>query len=584
MWNPKNPKDLASFRDAFQDSRRKFGGLVKVHKEATELLVGNHFGDDEARPDSGPINLVEMATNIFERHVIPQPPQASIFTARSAFRPAGKAFEAILNEYLKTEGEIHKQWSLAVKASFFSIGIVKVGIEAQYVLDNRGFPVYRDVPYIKHISPSDWCQDMGAKSLLDLRYMGHRYSRPLADVLEDESLENTQGIQERDDSIDDAELSLSEFQNDRKATDYLPMCDLWDVWLRDEKLLVTFRGDMEGKPLKVVEWSKGAPANGPFHLLYYHTVDDSPIPLAPGSLWIDWHRDVNALYKKTRYQARRSKRILVTRGVDAEDAGSINKAVDGECVAVSEPGAVLEKAYGGFDQGNFALMESSIARFSMLNGNLEILGGLGAQSKTARQDTILNENSSLRPQRMGEKVLEFTGKTLRDYAYWMWTDPVVVLKAKVAIPGWQGDMPEVELTPRQRNHDFFCHEIQVEQYSMIQRTPQDRARALMEVVMTFFLPASQLMQQQGYQFDIREFVMTWSKYMNLPEVMQFIKMGGMDLDAGLGGPPAEEMQSQGGFPTERTYRRISESPGQSQENQTTQMVGQLMAAASQQGR
>ena len=95
-------------------------------------------------------------------------------------------------------------------------------------------------------------------------------------------------------------------------------------------------------------------------------------------------------------EAQRYKVVGRTRGVDSEDAERIRAASDGEIVGVDNPEAIQEKMFGGLDQRNFAFMLQIKQLFSWQAGNLDLMGGLGAQSETATQDQLLHASASQR--------------------------------------------------------------------------------------------------------------------------------------------------------------------------------------------
>jgi len=582
MWNPNNENHRSRLLDALQDSRSKLKPHVDIHDRALRQYLGKMYNPNE-ESDKSEINLMEMAMNIFLRHILPKPPSATVITNRAQYRPAGRAFESVLENRLRIDGEIHKQWRLAAVSSMFSLGVVKVGIEQDEAIDQKGYTVYRDQPYIRNVMIRDWIHDMGAQSMEELRYMAHRYVRPLEEAMEDDTLERTEGIEARDNrqnmSVADNQTNLD---STRSKTDYVEMAEFWDVWLEQEKLLITFPGDLSAspKPLRIIEWE--GPCCGPFHLLYHNTVDGKPFPLAPASMWIEPHYHVNELHDKTITQALRQKTIGVASGLDIDDAKAINESKDGDAVAVSMVAAMNEISFGGFDQKNYALEIGLKDLFSNLNGNLDLLGGGGPQSDTAAQDKILNANSGLRTQRMQETVLEFTAKSLRDYAYWLWTDPLNSYPYQLQLPGWEGDPPMGELTPQQRTHPFFLHEIKIEQYTMIHRSPEEQAQSLKQDMLEVILPAQPLLQQVGATVDVVAFIREYAKLSGKPELNTFVKMQGRDIDYGMS-KPDEAAQSQQPFPPERNYNRHSTSSGPAPQTVNQQMIGQMMAAGPQPG-
>lgn len=62
---------------------------------------------------------------------------------------------------------------------------------------------------------------------------------------------------------------------------------------------------------------------------------------------------------------------------------------------------------------------------SYIAGNLDVLGGLSAQSDTLGQDRILNQSANQRINDMQSRVYSFTTKVIEALGWYVWNDPTL---------------------------------------------------------------------------------------------------------------------------------------------------------------
>jgi hypothetical protein len=175
---------------------------------------------------------------------------------------------------------------------------------------------------------------------------------------------------------------------------------------------------------------------------------------------------------------------------------------------------------------------------------------------------------------MRQKVALFTKGVLTDLAYWMWTDPTETYRAEMDSP--VGAI-EVALTPEERQYDFFEHEIEIEPYSMVFQTPQQRSQQLSQLMMSTLLPAQPMLQQQGLSIDFTQYVKMLAQYMNLPELNDLVQSQGMALNASDSFKASEPSTPPVKVSTEN---RVSKGAGGMQGDESS-MIQRLMAGGNQ---
>jgi len=582
-FNPKNEKQVSRLRESLSVSRRRLEPFRRRHKRSVEQYVGLHYADDGAEAPV-PVNLMELALNIYERHLAARPPQVAVYTKNGKFRPAGLKLESVANRSLK-DFSVHQSIRRCVRSALLSMGIAKVGTKVTGEYEEGGFSFASTAPYVEQVLLDDWVHDMTARSMNEVDYCGNRYRASLEEVKADKSFNRklTEKLQQHEfdefnEEGDERIHTISQGYGGAEG-EFIPKTELWEIWLPHDKLLVTL-SDQEGTGvLRTVEWEGPDNRLGPFHPLWFSEVDGQSMPLSPAMLWTELHDTVNGLYRKMVRQARRGKIIGVTRGDDTEDAERIRRTSDGEIVAVDNPDAVQEKALGGIDQRSFGFMVHTKDLFSWMAGNLEALGGLGPQSDTASQDAMLLQSSSRRISALQDAVTAWTQRILSDFCFWLWEDPLQSYSTHYEVPGL--GVLENPLTPQIRDtHKIYEHEVSIQPYSMQFQTPSMRLSAINSIVTGIILPSMPLMQQQGLGLDMKALLKIMSKYSDLPELEELVTdlgSGGMGMDPGemSGEETPSTQQPRQAATTHRVNERVSRSGG-TREGSDRALVASLM--------
>ena len=139
-----------------------------------------YYSDDAAeRPVH--VNMMELASQIYERNLSARPAQALVLTRNRELRPLGVKYARMLNEQLKKH-RIHTQIQRCVKQALFSVGICKVGVESDGEVDVQGYSCARTQPYVRSVLLDDWVHDMAARHMEEVAYCGHRYRMRLSEA------------------------------------------------------------------------------------------------------------------------------------------------------------------------------------------------------------------------------------------------------------------------------------------------------------------------------------------------------------------------------------------------------------------
>lgn len=569
--------------------------------EFTRQYVGAHYSIEGARLPV-PVNLLASYVNIVGRKLIANNPRVMLSTFEHQYSPIVATMEDWMNKEIEKLdlAEDLKRW---VIDALFSVGFMKVALASPYDAALSNWAVEAGDPYARSIDLDDMVWDVFARKFQDCGYMGHRVRVPLQAVKDskmfgknrDTMLEGTENMMfnlQGDERI--GMLSRTTLAGDRE--EYEDFIDLWEIYVPRHKVIVTLldsqligsamgvddatkNGIPYGKALNIQPWL--GPAWGPYVVLGMATVPGNAPPKAPLQDLYDLHMHINRNTRKLMRQADRQKEVLFCPSAVGEDGKRAIDANDGEAWNMANPKELIKVNFGGPDQRLFEMSNSFRELFSWLSGNLEIMGGLGAQSKTATQDEMLNQNSSASISEMQDRVMTGVSRVVKSMLWFWHHNPRKFMKSKFSLPG----MPEIstvrKVSPLQRQRiPFEEMDIRVDPCSMVHMTPQMRGAALDQLVMQILTPLMPLMQQQGIQFDVNAYLRKRAKYMDMPDLPEIVSVqdpvvqpGSSSVDDGsnqMGGMPAE---------TTRNYNRRSTGGDTSANRQKQSADGFAQAAA-----
>ncbi len=574
MMNPNNDRDMRRLGEAVRVARRQLQPYRENRYDAIRQYVGRHFSGDGAM-ERVPINMIELATNIYVNHLVGANPRALVTTRYEDYRPAAKTLSLAIEETIKRI-KLKEALRTCVLEAIFSMGVIKVGIDirVEMEIENRVVPVIHN--FAEAVTLDDWVHDLEATRLRDASFMGNRYRVPVEFVMD-----NSDFDQDAREAIRPTPKTVYNEQGDMRAStitrgeyydwdEHETKVELWDLYLPRENLMVTVSSETSSfdsigeKPLKVMDWE--GPPGGPFHFLRFQEVPDGSMPLPPVATWMDLHELGNHLFRKAARQAERMKEILAVGPGGEEDGLRIVQANDGDVIRVNSIELLKAIKFGGTDQGVLAMSQLARQLWSASAGNIDVLGGLGAQTDTVGQDQMLNANANKRVDGMVQQVLDMTADVVRDIAWWMWDDPIIDLPLQKDI-GMGLSIP-VNFKPETRRGRFLEYDIDIHPYSMEYKTPNQRIGQLLQVVQGILLPIMPLVQEQGISLNMEKLIRMIADYQDLPELEEILTFAARQED--IRRPEGERRKM--APVTKRINERIS-SRGTNQQQQTQDVLG-----------
>ncbi len=511
-------------------------------RKAVRQYAGGHWSDEASR-ERIHINLLALYVDIVLRNLIAKNPRVMLSTFDKASKPSISAMQDSANiriEKIRLGNTLQR----IVLDALFSIGIAKVSLATPAEASVGAWNVGVGEAYAQRIDLDDFAFDVHARDFSECAWMAHRYRAPLEVIKESKLYEKSRkdltasedyrSNQEGDEKIN--VLGRGYYGNDEELED---MVDLWEVYLPREKLVVTLSEDCltgvmapshngEPRALRYQDWI--GPERGPYHILGLGTVPGSPMPKAPIMNLVEMQRLVDKIMRKLAWSAENLKEVLVVpKGADG-DIERIRDSMHGDILPLDRPKDISMVTMNSPNQLLSQMLIQMKDVFSWLAGNLDIMGGLSPQSKTATQDRMLNENSTRSIADMQDRTTMFASDVISGLIWFDWHHPTKVQESEYSLPG----LNDVSITRKlhpwnhpdptvlRRTAEWDRINCKVDPYSLPASTPQQRANDLIQFVTQLYIPAAQMAQQQGVNLDWNNFLEKLGVYKDMPDLKEIL--------------------------------------------------------------
>lgn len=486
----------------------------------------NRQGDGEERKAS-PINQLYTAVTTLVPNIVFKNPRVEITSQVMAYRAYGDKL-GLCTDHLIRKIKLKQTLRKATVDALFLAGFIKTGLcDSGEYLEIDGSPHAIGRPYADRVDCDDMVIDPFARDWEEMNFVGNRFRVPKQSIIAS-GIYDPRGIDKlvsRYDSGTKFKQEASSLSGDPNlyvgAQDTIEYVDLVEVYLPQEKLIVTLPWEgVEGggsDPLRIVEYE--GPETGPYHMLGFAYMPDNVLPVAPAGIWYDLHILSNRLARKISRQAERMKTILAYEGTAADDAQEIADSDDGETVRVDNINAVKEISFGGTSEIAYKHMEFLEQHFSKQAGNIDLLGGEGADAPTATQSQMLQANTSVRVSDMQDLVYDFTAEATNDLAYFLHYDP---LMDQPLVQRVQGQEQQVQFTPEMRAGDFMDYMLRVKPYSMARADPNQEVQRILQFASSVLPAMAQTFQLLGPAFNIEGAMNIVAQKMGIEEIDQII--------------------------------------------------------------
>lgn len=540
---------LRSLRDAIRASERTLIPFWERRRDLIEKTVGDNWGVEKRQTL---LNMLWSAIDTYSYKLSVSRPRVVIESHEPQATHFAIQFALALNNYVKTIN-IDDELQEIVKDALFGMGIAKVfwaPSEEALELRNPDMPMepdadatedeieaYRDAQMripewltvdpgramIERVPPEDYVYDTTAARRRYLRYECHRFRIPLNEArLESrwdvDVVKQLRATSKYGDTFNDRAEALSKRGAEHDPDELEPHVTLWDVWLPKEKKWIVMPDQPGLGVLHSQKWN-GAPG-GPFRVLHFGTVPDNIAPITLAGNLDSLHDLVNTLLRKAANQAKRQKKNTVY-SANERDARAFRDAKDGEEIGLAVPSAISERSTGGVDPGNMQFAGILQQFFNKQAGNLELIAGLGAQSRTATQDQMLKGSSSELEAKRLERVAAFTGECFEGLGWMLWHDPVQVVRGTRQVEGTDITV-DATWRPDYRVGNYNDYQFSYEPFSRQYEGPSEKLARLHQIVQ-FYLPLLPIAAQQGVTLDLGELLEIDATLSNSPWLRKVLK-------------------------------------------------------------
>lgn len=580
--------DLGKLCTSIKASRQVLEPFRNARREAVRRYAGDQW-NTETSFTPRPVNFLSLYLQIMMRSLVSNDPQVTLKTMERQYRKPVRVMQNWVNPYLK-KIKIADALQRGGVDALYGFHCMKVALATPAESEVTGWTVEFGQPFCDVIDLDDWAEDPHCRVRKKAAWMGHR-SRVRVDSLKNSKLYDAAM---RKKVVENPDRQFNEPGDEKTAalggawnynsfeSEAYEYCDIWEIYLPMEKLIVTLLSEDGGTPkIETVKGKDAAfdvrpwvgPYCGPYHFLnLMPPVSNNSMSKGPVQDLMQMDEALNGLVNKLINQAKRQKEILATGSGADGDAARIQKSGDGDIVRCDHPEAIRPMAFGGANPNNQAFVLGLWDFLNKVGGNLELVGGLGAQSKTATQDKLLNANSSTSIKWMQQEMVKHTSSVIDGLLWFAHHHPTKEMLSYQPISGLANPIPEV-VTPEERaSVPYEGIVVDVSPYTLQHQTPEERLAFLNQVVMQIVTPLTPMLQQYGLALNVEKYLEIVSELGNSPDLTEIIT----NLTTSADGPPESDGPQKPGQ-TERTYNRINASEktneGQSKAMQQA-LVGQ----------
>lgn len=546
------------------------------YRKFVKEFVGVHYSDHGA--DRGvPQNWIELGVNTYLHTLVARNPRVMLSTKKKELRPAALNGAEVVNKAIE-RSEMEDSLRIMVQEALFApLGVMLTGPN----LETGNVTITGDSIYEVVSDPilfEDVVIDMGAKSERDITYIGHRFHVPLHAAKANKSYRSS--ARAKLNEAVDARYRINGEDSARqisrgtpnKEYEYEDYVTLWYTWFPDRGVVWTTAEGVDDEILQEVKWTDP----DPYDMLKFIDVPGQVLGLPLVALMYDLHEAGNRLTRKLVRQGVNQKTVNIYKAGKADEAKTIYDAEDMEAVPSMNPGDYVPLKFNGPDGPTNALVLQLFQWFDRNSGNLSSLAGLGPQSETLGQDQLLAAASSIRPRFMAGRLQTVVRSILRKWTRYVMRDPFLdetVLRTVEGVPEPIEDWLRAADIPKS---DSWL-EINVEPYSMQDRTPTSQMNLLMMIFERLIFPLLPEIKAQGGIIKMQsalKLARQFSQFEQLDELVEFPNARNPS--------PVEESETARPPVTNRIHTRVNKA-GSKREGFEQSMISRLMGQGQQDG-
>lgn len=527
MIDLSNDEKRSRLFKAIHSSRNAMEPFRRVRKELLKDYAGSLYSESGAE-NKTLINLINQTARIYTISLAANNPQVLVSTPRTENVSFARRFEVNLNKLI-SDMALDQTFRMIVLDAFFCLGC---GVVMMRDTDTRFHGLLEseeDVwldpgqPWFNRVSMDDLILDMSAKELSKMRYCGHRYRADYEKVMNEPGYSKKAKEKLKATSREHQETtgSARDIASNGEAPDddLKDMVWLMDIWIAENNSIVTLACEQESlEPLIEREWTGSQ--SGPYKFLSLGDMPDNVIPVSPAINLKYLHDLQNRLHRRMEEDSDAHRVVNTYAPGGADDANKIRTAGRNDWIKMSDPKNLGQVEVGGIDQRDMALASFLQTTFDRMAGNLQAMGGLGAQAGTVGQEELIHGQLSKNVADMRTGVVNFAATCILDLGRLMWDDQTLELQTSMPV-GNSGIQVNSDWTPDYRLGNFEDYEFRVEPYSMVFKTPQQHLQEYFQVLEQI-APLWPMFQASGATLNVQVLVDEIARLLNKPEIKQLI--------------------------------------------------------------
>ena len=528
MFDLSNNEKRARLYKAIKSSRDALEPFRRVRKELIKDYTGSWYSEGGAE-NKTLVNLINQTARIYTISLAANNPQVLISTPRSESIAFARRFEVNLNKLI-SDMAIDQTFRAIVLDAFFCLGC---GVVMMRDTDTRFHGLLEseeDVwldpgqPWFNRVSLDDLILDMTAKELTKMRYCGHRYRADYEKVMDEpryskKAKEKLRPTNRQHQDQTGAARDIGSEHGNAQDDDLKDMVWLMDIWIAENNSIVTMACDQADiEPLIERDWTGSQ--SGPYKFLSLGDTPDNLIPTSPAINLKGMHDLQNRLHRRMEEDSDAHRVVNVYPPAMAEDAQRLQNAERNSWQRGTAPDQIKQFEVGGVDQRDMALATFLQTEFDRLAGNLQAMGGLGAQAGTVGQEELIHGQLSRNVADMRTSVVNFAAGCILDLGRLMWEDQTLEIQSSMPA-GNTGFNVSSNWTPDYRVGEFEDYDFRVEPYSMVFKTPQQHLQEYYQALQQI-APLWPMFQQSGATLNAQVLVKEIARLLNKPEIEQLI--------------------------------------------------------------
>ncbi len=498
-----------------------FAGPALEKRESLLKLRASGFYD-EKYGRRHVLNLINRGISTIVPFLVEGNPQVMVETMVLEYKPWSMTTALALNYLIKKMDFANNVLIPVAVNSMVGSGIVRTDYYYDRLVSLDDEVIKLGTPKVEVIDDVNYFGDPSAKRRSDFAFEGDLYTLP-TDYAKDFFGTKFADIITSDDKIlrkfDPKEITNPDF--DKKMFSLREYTTFADIYLRDEGTIITIMP--KGKKAVILrerDWE--GPGDGPYDVLGYNFMPESPIPIPPAWDWHDMDVTANKVVDKLREMVENQKDIIGYSAENEEDIKRAIKAPNIGTVRLDNPDGLKMISLNGIkDASNWDYVSFILNEQTKQGANADVVAGRGASAPTLGQEQMVYQNATRIIGNMYNRFHDFETSVLKKLAWAFWTDPTLEVPVVKEIQGY-GPVPEIFSEP-ERVADFYDFVFDIVPYSTQRTSPEMQYQKIMQLMTQWTLPTLQMATQQGAQLDIPMCTKILAEYAGIKNFNLFYK-------------------------------------------------------------